>query len=166
MTQPDTERRPSGGGLGAKLGPLPVWAWLGLTVTGGVVVLLWLRSRNSAAASSSTGSTVSPDTATVSNLQDQLSVVSSQIRNLQGGASTSGTDSNGGYPVELIKYDKAPEVFARWSSGLVQHIGPAEFVLFQQHNVPLIITTDSAEYQRLIMYTTKQEGPVPPANQL
>lgn len=104
MTQPPepTPREGgSGSGLTGKIGPLPAWAWLGIAVVGGVVAILWLRNRNAAAASGSsttdTGTTgVSPDVASVANLQDQLATVESQIRDIQGGTSTPpapGTDT-------------------------------------------------------------------------
>lgn len=99
MTQPPEPRRASSegtpsGGLTSKIGPLPVWGWVALAAVGGVVVLLWLRSRNSAAAGSTT-STVSPDTATVANLQDQLATVTSQIRDLQGAGSVATNPATG-----------------------------------------------------------------------
>lgn len=86
MSQPTTEQPPreGGGGLSQKLGPLPAWAWIGIAAVGGIVVILWMRSRNATAAQPATN-TVSPDTATVANLQDQLAVVESQIRDLQPG---------------------------------------------------------------------------------
>lgn len=91
MTQPEP-RRPEappsqGGGLTAKIGPLPAWGWLGLAVVGGVIVLLYLRSRNASNATAAPSSGISPDTATVQNLQDQLATFGSQVRDLQGAPS-------------------------------------------------------------------------------
>lgn len=102
MTQPPepTPREGRGSGLSEKVGPLPTWAWIGVAVVGGIVVILWLRSRNAAASGSSTVDTgttgVSPDVASVANLQDQLATVEGQIRDIQGGTSTPaapGTDT-------------------------------------------------------------------------
>ena len=93
MTQPETQPRDSGSlGLTQKMGPLPVWGWIALAAAGGIGVLVWLQHRKSAAADTTgTNSTVAvqgADAATVANLQDQLGVVLSQIRDLQGGPST------------------------------------------------------------------------------
>lgn len=89
MTQPEETPPRDGGGFSSKIGPLPAWAWIGIATVGGVVVLLWMRSRKTASTVDTTApSSVSPDTAEVQNLQDQLGVVNSQIRNLQGGSTT------------------------------------------------------------------------------
>lgn len=87
MTQPETQPRQGGDGLSAKVGPLPAWGWIVLAAVGGIGLIVLLRSRN-ATQSTTAPSSVSPDTATTANLQDQLAVVASQIRDLQGGNST------------------------------------------------------------------------------
>lgn len=71
----------------SKLGPLPVWAWVGIAAAGGVVVLLWLQNRKAGAASTTNNTTNVPDTQ-VTDLQSQLATVESQIRDLQGASST------------------------------------------------------------------------------
>lgn len=120
MTAPVRPERPStedgGGGLSTKIGPLPTWAWLAITAAGGVVVLLWLQSRKNAASSTTdTSGTVSPSTADVANLQDQLATVGSQIRDLQGGQSQPNTGAspyqnlpNGPYLFGLINDPNLP----------------------------------------------------------
>ena len=93
MTQPpEAPPRESGGGLSTKVGPLPGWAWIGIAAVAGIGVILWLRSRGSAT-SAAPGSTVSPDTATVGNLQDQLATIAAQMRDLQGGSTTPTTNT-------------------------------------------------------------------------
>lgn len=99
MTQPpETSPRQGGSGLSAKIGPLPTWAWIGVAAVGGIVVILWLRSRSNTQQAATPGSDVSPSTADVANLQDQLATVESQIRNLQGGNSTPIDTGNGNGP--------------------------------------------------------------------
>jgi Rv2525c-like, glycoside hydrolase-like domain len=59
-------------------------------------------------------------------------------------------------PSYLIKHANHPEVFGLWPSGLVRHIGPAEYKAYTVDAapaVPLLITDDAAEYERLLMYT-------------
>lgn len=90
MTQPPESppRERGGSGLTAKVGPLPTWGWIALAAAGGIVAILWLRSRGANQPSTSDTSSVSPDSATIGNLQDQLAVIASQIRDVQGGTST------------------------------------------------------------------------------
>lgn len=86
MTQPAETAPSQGGGLTSKLGPLPVWGWVALATAGGIGFILWRRSKANAAAATTTTGTVNvqgPDSATVQNLQDQLAVVESQIRDTQ-----------------------------------------------------------------------------------
>lgn len=100
MTQPPEPQPREGGGSGlsAKIGPLPTWAWIGVAAVGGIVVILWLRSRSNTQQAATPGSEVSPSTADVANLQDQLATVESQIRNLQGANSTPIDTGNGNGP--------------------------------------------------------------------
>jgi hypothetical protein len=88
MTQPDSSTRDSGGiGLTNKLGPLPVWGWIALAAAGGIAAIVWLRSRKPQDQQGNTTEVQGPDSATVQNLQDEMQVVISQIRDLQGGGS-------------------------------------------------------------------------------
>lgn len=110
----DVDSGRSGGGLTSKVGPLPVWGWVALAAAGGIAVLLWLQSRKKAAApgdtsTAATGS-VSPSTADVANLQDQLATVVSQIRDLQGGNSqpAPGTPTDSGTYYFAIQGDSSP----------------------------------------------------------
>lgn len=133
MSQPTTERPPreDGGGLSQKLGPLPAWAWIGVAAVGGIIVILWLRSRNATAAQPAANS-VSPDTATVGNLQDQLAVIASQIRDVQGGTSTpvSGTQPTrtaivvGGQHLKdfLAQYNVSLQDFLNLNPDLAQYL--------------------------------------------
>lgn len=131
MTQPpETTQRPeggTGGGLTSKLGPLPVWGWVAIAAAGGVVLLLWLQSRkNAAAAATPAPNVIGPDTAEVQNLQDQFGVISSQIRNLQGGGSVATSNS-----------PSTSNVLAGWS--VYQYLSDLNDQLQQQGN-PLRVT--------------------------
>ncbi|HET9866433.1 MAG TPA: hypothetical protein VFQ06_04005 [Nitrospira sp.] len=56
-------------------------------------------------------------------------------------------------PYLLVKHADRPEVFALFASGLVRHIGPAEYELYtsnEEVSVPLATTQDQAEYTRLV----------------
>ena len=56
-------------------------------------------------------------------------------------------------PYLLIKHSEHAEVFALFSSGLVRHVGPAEFEVLtntENDSVPVATTHDQAEYTRLV----------------
>lgn len=56
-------------------------------------------------------------------------------------------------PYLLVKHSEHPEIFALFRSGLVRHIGPAEFEVLtntENESVPLATTHDQAEYARLV----------------
>lgn len=93
VTQPSEDTASRGGGLTQKVGPLPAWGWIAIAAAGGVGLLLWLQSRKASAAAASqqqpSVDVQGADAATVANLQDQLATVVSQIRDLQGGNSSS-----------------------------------------------------------------------------
>ena len=96
MTQPTTEPRrfgppapppePQGGGLNQRIGGLPTWGWLAIAGAAGVVILLWLQHRNSAASSTQDTSGTTANVPSVDQT-GALETLASQIRDLQGAQS-------------------------------------------------------------------------------
>lgn len=63
-------------------------------------------------------------------------------------------------PTHLIKHTGHEEVFAAFASGLVRHIGPAEFeaAVHATPPVPVLSTTDQAEFDRLLQCAKALRG--------
>lgn len=103
--QPRQETPPRSG----RIGGLPTWGWVAIAAAGGVVVLLWLRSRKTAAPTTPTTDTSGNDIAS------ELSVLQTEIQNLQGMGSLptspppAGTPSSGP-PLTAIQPIPGPNI--------------------------------------------------------
>ena len=88
MPDPGPAPQPDGGmGLEKKLGPLPRWAWIGLTAAAAVVGLVWWRSRKSAQPTDSTAT--SGNSGEAEGLAtEQYESLLAILRDLQGKTST------------------------------------------------------------------------------
>ncbi len=104
MPDPGPAPQPDGGmGLEKKLGPLPRWAWIGLTAAAAVVGLVWWRSRKSAQPTDTT--TTSSSSGEAQGLStEQYESLLAILRDLQGKPSTEPGDTTPPPPSDEKKY--------------------------------------------------------------
>lgn len=83
-----------GGFLSRRTAGIPGWGWVALAVAGGVVALLWLQSRKTAAPAT-TPAPAGTDTTGIAD--DQYQQLLAQLRDLQGAPSTPTTPATPTY---------------------------------------------------------------------
>lgn len=84
--------RPAGGtGFAKKVGPLPVWGWVGLAALGGLGYLWWRSHHKAAASTASTATTTSTGATTSTDYAGEISTLQAEIQQLQGATSTPAT---------------------------------------------------------------------------
>jgi hypothetical protein len=84
MADTDTDTNTGGFSLTKRVAGMPTYAWMGVAAAGGVVILLWWRSRGSSQSQSTSGQTMTPVDTGI-----QGSDLASIISTLQGPSSTS-----------------------------------------------------------------------------
>ena len=90
--QPARAASPSGGtGFARKIGPLPVWGWVGLAALGGGAYLWWRNHHKATSATTSTAVSTSTGATTSTDYAGEVSTLQAEIQQLQGAALTPAT---------------------------------------------------------------------------